>query len=207
MKIFFVCICVVFANALFGQIFKHSDSSFVDNKFCVKIPPLALIGSFSGSALRVDLEKKMLSHNALCFELGTFLPLTNRSLTNNRGVITRLEWKYYCSVEFFYKNQSYNTHDSIKSTPNYYNGYAVAKIVACLNIKYGYLDVYKKGFIMEVFVGVGVRVKDSNSTLSVIENNNIVPLGDVAGNIFANKSGRFIYPNVDVGFKIGFKAK
>jgi hypothetical protein len=111
----------------------------------------------------------------------------------------------YISIELFYKHQSYGILDSIKGTPkNYLKQFWVTKDVGCFTLKYGSLKCYKHHFIVDKFIGIGLRQKNASSSLSNIENDNIKPSGDYSLNIFANRAGVLTFINIDIGIKIGY---
>jgi hypothetical protein len=225
-KIFISVIVSLFLNPACGQMFKQTESDFLDNKFCIKMAPLAIFDAYNGSALRIGIEKKIYQNHAAYLEFGTYLPLWrpySADNANTKGVIGSLEYKYYMnkiaftsdlyfSAELFYKYQSYSAADSIDSNPDYLKKYDVSKNVASLNFKVGRLTVFKKGikgFIVDLFAGTGVRIKNVSNTLSDFENNNMIGIGDYDINKQNNlgTGGWTIVPNLLVGIKIGYRLK
>lgn len=205
--IFFVSMRVAFGQSI--------DTA--DNNFCFKIAPLALLDIYSGMSPRVGVEYKLHNTLALYNELGTYISGPN-SIQANRGVLIKIELKKYfnysghttgdyISTELFYKHQSFRTVDSISVNTKYEKEYGVVKDVGCLTVKYGRLSVFKYNVIVDVFVGLGLRYKVSHSTLTEVENEHIVPIGDYHLNIPVSQAGAFFYPNIDLGVKIGYRIK
>ena len=187
----------------------------IDSKICLKFSPLSFIDIYNGSTARMGVEYKLKDNYSLYNEIGTFIPTGNK----NSGILSRCEFKcyfnsadkingQYVSVELFYKNQSYNTKDSIRGTVKYSKDYTVSKNVGCLTIKYGFMQVCKYRFVIDGYVGLGVRGKIVRSSLTEEENNKLMSSDDSYNiNLLINKAGTFIRPNVDIGFKIGYRIK
>lgn len=189
----------------------------VDNKICVKIAPLAFLDIYSGMSPRIGIEYKVKKTFAIYNEIGTYISGPN-SMQNNKGILTKVEFKKYfnhddftsgnyISAELFYKHQSFRMIDSIYVNTKYEKEFNVTKDVGCVTIKYGKLSVFKYHFIVDAFVGLGLRYKVSKSTLTEEENKHIVPIGDYHLNIPVSEAGTFFYPNLDLGVKIGYSIK
>ncbi len=165
---------------------------------------------------RIGVEYKLRYNYSIYNEIGTFIPAQNNK---NSGILARCEFKsylndddiingQYVSVELFYKNQSYNTTDSIRSVINYSKGYTVSKNVGCITIKYGFMQVCKYRLIIDGYVGLGIKGKIVRSSLTEKENNNLKSSDDSYNiNLLVNQAGTFIRPNFDIGFKIGYRIK
>lgn len=203
------------------NVFAQNDS-LSRNEVRLFIAPLNLLDMYSGSSTRAGVEFGIKNNVTVYTEIGTFLPrsVINRYwLRKNGGLIAKSELKYYTnknksttgkffSCEIFYKVQSYETTDSIDLNPGYVKDYSVSKKVGCLTVKCGKITVNKNRFVSEYSFGLGVRFKLSESTLTATENEHIALVGDSESNVYNNKSGKFIYPNVVIlGFKIGYQLK
>lgn len=213
-------IFILLFSCYFFNAIAQSDS-LSENKLCLKIAPFSMIDSYNGSSLRLGFETKLKNNFATHIELGTFFPhsfINSFWFRNNKGLLFKAELKRYLnkksitsglynSIELFYKYQLYNTSDSINISPNYYKDYTVNKNVYCASLKFGELIVYKSGFVIDISVGLGVRYKHANSTLSYQENENILGVGDNSTNILSNKAGKFVHPNVVFGIKFGYRLK
>jgi hypothetical protein len=187
-----------------------SPKTIVDSKLCLKFAPLSILGIYTGPSIRLGAECKLKDTWSLYNEFGYFL--------GDRGAITKIELKHYLddadknvgtylSAEFAYKYQSYNDWDSIQIGTTYRKDFFVSKHVQCLTLKYGYLKVYKLGIVLDIFAGVGIRVKQAQNTLTQEENLHIKHSSDYGPNVFTNEAGNKIYPNVDLGVKIGYRIK
>jgi len=182
----------------------------------LKIAPLALLGPYEGTSLRMGLEYKMNK------EWSNYTELIHYFFNTGEGIKT--EFKYflpyyyqdnkhsssrdYFSVELFYKRQCYKTSDTIIMPYEKYNKqYNVTKSIECFTIKYGEQTTYKCGITLDVFVGLGIRLRQATNSLSNIENAHIKCEGDYGTNCIVNMASNNVYPNFDVGVKIGFRLK
>jgi hypothetical protein len=184
-------------------------------RYIIKVAPLALLGPYEGSSLRMGLEYPIRE------DWSGYTELIHYFYNTGDGVKLEFKWwansfqfdrhsldRDYVSVEFFYKHQCYMTSDTIIMPNEKYNKtYNVNKSVECLTIKYGTQTVFKCGITIDVFAGLGIRVKQAGNTLSPEENENIQHWGDYGTNRIVNMAGNFVYPNFDAGIKIGFKLK
>lgn len=186
-------------------------------RFIIKAAPLAILNGYDGPSARIGIEYKLNNEWNLYNEAGYFFIHT--------GALAKVEFKKYLSgmyadskfmssreyvsFEFFYKRQEYRTGDSIyvANGPNYYKDFNVKKSVECFTIKYGNLFVYKGGLTVDFFIGAGIRFRQGCNTLSEEENYNIKSSSDYGPNIFTNFGCRSVFPNVDIGVKIGFGVK
>jgi hypothetical protein len=203
--------------------FKAIGQSFdlLESRLSLEIAPLSLLDTYNGSSVKLGSEFKLKNNYAVYSELGTFLPrsfVNARWLRKNNGIIVKGELKryrnkekktggLYNSIELFYKYQSYGTSDTINISPVYPKDYAVYKNVYCATVKFGKLIVAQNGLLADFSIGIGVRFKTATSTLTAVENDNILGEGDNSTNILINRAGMFIYPNFSFGVKIGYRIK
>jgi hypothetical protein len=185
------------------------------NRICIKTAPFAFIDVYNGSSPRIGMEfRSKSSVYAIYNEIGTYFR-NSKEKSNIEGFLVKCELKKYIkkftnkffSIEFFYKHQSYDTFDSIEIQPYYLKYYHVSKNVYCLTFKYGSTQMGNNRFIGEAFVGIGIRYKLTKSTLTHDENNYIMPSVWHPRNIMINQAGHFLYPNIDLGIKIGYCIK
>ena len=166
---------------------------------------------------RIGIEYKIQNTFSMYNEIGTYISGPN-SMQNNTGLLSKTEFKKYFNtngftngnyfaIEFFYKHQKFRLTDSISLNTKYEKEYSVEKGVTCLTIKYGQLSAFKYRFIVDVFIGLGIRYKVSATSLTTEENKHIVPVGDYHFNLFVGEEGKFVYPNFDAGVKIGYRIK
>lgn len=209
MKKGFVIAFILLSKSIYGQ-----DNDYVEHRVYLKFAPVALLDPWNGPTVKIGTEINNEGGNAIYFELGTFFSDKTTHL-NNKGILARTEFKHYIdgeytncgaylSLELFYKHQSYQTHDSIELTPNYRKDYSLNKNVAALTFKLGYMAPLGSTFNLEIFLGLGVRIKNATSTLTADENDHIKAVADYGPNQLANVAGHFVLPNVLVGMKFAF---
>jgi hypothetical protein len=201
---------------LFFILAKAIHAQHEDNEIGIKICPLALLDPWNHSTVKMGMEFKVSGNSAVYGEMGTYI--TSYAGKRDKGLLADIEFKHYLnddfytsgkyiSLELFYKNQTYRTSDSIAIYPHYEKIYDVHKSVECCTFKFGGMKVFECEFIAEAFFGLGIRIKNATSTLTVYENQHIQSSADYGPNLFANQSGHFIYPNIDIGVKIGYRLK
>lgn len=184
-------------------------------RFIIKAAPLSLLNGYDGPSARLGVEYKLDQNLSLYNELGYFFIHT--------GAIAKVELKSYLnelvaesctkssreyvSLEFAFKRQEYRTGDSIYVNQGkyYYKDFSVRKSVECLTVKVGTLFVYKNGMTVDLFMGAGIRMRQGCNDLNKEEN--IKSSSDYGPNVWTNYAGRGIFPNVDIGVKIGFGMK
>jgi len=216
-------ILIIFLLGLISTISLGQNQSNENSEISMKIDPLAFFPPYSGPSARIGIEYKIKENWSLFNEIGYYLPLKNEEYApkNTNGYTAEIELKHYfanndktsgeyISAELFYKYHSYDTSDSISiyKTRRYLNeNYSVSKNVEAFTIKYGEMKVYSFGLIIDYYVGLGIRLKQSKNSLTDEENENIESSSDYGPNIFTNKAGNFIYPNFSLGIKIGYRIK
>lgn len=196
-----------------GPFFWMIPDSTIDSKLCVKLAPLSLLGIYNGLSVRSGLEYRVSESFAVYNELGCYF-------LYGKGITAKVEFKNYIhtektagnyySFELYYKYQDYTALDSIQLqnfTKPYSKYYDVFKNVACLTFKLGKMTVYKFGFVADAFVGLGIRFRQATNTLTHDENNSIKDSSDYGPNVIANQAGFFVYPNFDLGVKIGYRIR
>jgi hypothetical protein len=198
-----------------------------DNKFCLKLSPIALIDIYGGSSVRIGAEAKLYKNIATAldiskyyqFKLGSFAS----NMENTTGFSIRPEIKIYLNniqktngdflaVEYFYKKMAFDFSDSIKLATNvsYFKEYAIHKNISGINLKYGELQIFNSNLILEWYVGGGVRFTSGYNTLTKQEADNIVTTEESGHNglIMFYERGIFkVLFNVSVGLKIGYSFK
>ncbi len=184
-------------------------------RIIIKAAPFSLLNPYDGPSARLGIEYKVKRDVNLYNEVGYFFI--------NTGAITKVELrKYlnnlevescvmssreYLSFEFAFKRQEYKAGDSVYVNPGiyYYKDFSVRKSVECFTVKYGTLFVYKSGLTIDLFIGAGIRMRQGCNSLNKEEN--IKSSSDYGPNVAVNYAGRMIFPNVDIGLKIGFGVK
>lgn len=200
------------------------DTTLIDNKICIKTNPLAFIDYYGGCSYRLGAEFKVIHNIAFSFELGKYYDygLDKLSLMiHPNGFIIRPEIKYYLnkyklstgkyvSLDVFYKKINFDHKDSISlpSTPIFEKQYTIWKDIYGINARYGSLIVHKKKFVFEWYVGGGIRCIKGHNSLSSDEDKHVLT-GDGHGG-YADEGQRIIkgvWPNIMLGFKIGYSVK
>jgi len=200
---------------------RDRPDTLFDSRYILKLAPLSLIDPYSGPSLRMGLEFKLKGNIAGYVECGGYFPQvsSNYAVAANNGLINKVELKYYTnkegmcggdyfSIELFNKYQSYTANDSFLTTkPVYAKSYQVYKDVTCLTFKYGYTKQWRKHFVFDSFVGLGIRHHTSSNTLTTYENDHIESIGDYGLNVSENRAGSYWFPNIDFGVKVGYRFK
>ena len=197
-------------TAMHGQ----SDSSFT-NRLILKVAPLSLIDFYSGSSYKFGFEIKPISQLSITGDFGgyfrNFNVWKNYSGYNiDLGVRyylkkNSLNERYYLGVNYFYKNQGFDYHDTIQSNIEYYTDYRTQKEVTCANVNFGWLKNYRQRLVIDLFAGIGMRYKKVDSTLTIEELEKGKEYADSQSLYFLVTPGKFIYPNINVGMRIGLR--
>lgn len=225
MKSILLALTILFLSASYAQngvAFRAADAKAPDAsvvaarkwapKLCIKAAPLSLLGIYAGPSARLGVEFRLKNSWSLYHEVGYFF-------TDRHGSLTKLELKHYfedqdepdantggyISAELYYKYQYFDTSDSIQIAPKYEKNYSVSKHVECFTIKLGDMKVYPCGIVVDVFAGIGVRVKQAKNTLTAEENGRIQHSSDYGPNVFTSEAGNKVYPNIDLGVKVGYR--
>jgi hypothetical protein len=208
MKSKFAILFLLLAKLGFSQI----DAE--EHRVYIKWAPLSLIDSWNGSNLKLGTEINNQVGNAIYFEFGTYFSRAG-SYSHNKGFLARTEFKHYLGSEYdncgpyvslslMYKQQSFHTADSIDLNPIYKKDFDVHKNVGCATINVGTMAPVNNIFNLEVFIGLGIRIKNATSTLSADENNHMKSSADYGPNLFADQAGHFVLPFIDIGMKFAF---
>lgn len=190
--------------------------SLVNPKLIIKTPILSYIDIFGGLSYRLGTEFNIYKNITGGVEFGKYFSYQSE---NRKGGILRAEIKLYrnnkkragdfFSVEYLYKNTTFNFVDSfaVPAKPRYQKEYEIHKEISCLTLKWGNLSVYKKRFVYEWYLGVGVRYYSrAYNNLTNEENEHILVgegHGDLVGHAIRLVGKRFT-PNLNAGIKIGY---
>lgn len=182
------------------------ETQIKQNRLFVKVIPTSLHVPYVGRSLRVSCEYRIKEYFSIENEFGFFFD-------NSKGYIAKFEFKYYfdkpneglyCSGELYYKNQNYSTSDNFG---NELKEYTVNKNIECLTIKWGNLRVFKYGFIVEPYAGIGIRFQQNRNSLSATDNLSMEATTDYGPNIILNQARNRVYPNITAGIKVGLRLK
>ena len=194
-----------------------------ENKFSVKVNPLALIDAYGSYSYRIGTEFKIYKNFATSIEIGSYFNYGKNDgiRTNSKGFIIKPEIKMYLnrnkmttgdfiSLEYQYKKIAFNYLDSIKiaPTPTYQKEYRIYKNISSINLKFGNLKVYKNNFLFEYYVGAGIRFCRGYNSLPEIENNAVLTGEGHGSEIgYGQRSINYVRPNLTWGFKLGYSFK
>jgi hypothetical protein len=203
----------------------QTASTVPNNRFSLKLTPLALLDIYGGNSFRIGTEFKLKNNIAASLEYGTYFSYSAKGFfeplkIGTRGNILRAEVKYYrnndklCtggffSLEYLYKNISFDYIDSISIAPKptYEKRYTIYKEISCLTFKVGELNVYKNHFVVEWYAGLGLRFYTcGHNTLTEEERNGLLT-GEFHGGLIgdAQRVNAFkILPNLSLGIKVGY---
>lgn len=221
MKIKVTSILVLCACLAYGQ-----RDSLRSNKFCIEIPPLSYIDVYSLPTYQVTAEMGLYRNFSLCIEGGGYFGINGSGVFSSagrisdvKGYMAKAEIKIYTnakhisngsyiSLEGVYKKQSFNWQDSIHLTPPYLTTFRDYKNIYCLNIKIGRSEIDKSGIIFDEYFGLGVRFRNVNSTLTPqqvgalkYDDDSNYDSGLTGQEVIPGKN---VYPNIVLGFKIGY---
>lgn len=198
------------------------DNKNIYNKYYITLSPIALIDFLDYPSLRISGDAKIYKNITFSVENIFYRPLGGLLFKEDvHGYSIKPCVKYwfnkhkinggYIGLEYQYKHEDYTLPDSIKisGAAPYYKRYGMSRYINCINIKYGEITTISGRFISEFFVGVGIRFHRSNTTLSKEEYDNII-YGEEHHNVEMSQEairtiGNHIYPNITVGYKIGYR--
>ncbi|AEW00886.1 hypothetical protein A4D02_13075 [Niastella koreensis] len=201
----------------------QADTTLIDNRICIKTNPLAFIDVYGGYSYRLGAEVKVINNTAFSFELGKYYGLDSKLdvKIHPSGFIIRPEIKYYLnkhklsvgsyiSLDVFYKKINFDYADSIRfpSAPTFEKQYSISKDIYGINVKLGTLIVHKKKFVFEWYFGGGIRYIKGHNSLSSDENDHVLT-GEGHGDLISDGQRviKGIWPNLMIGFKIGYSVK
>ena len=200
--------------------------SLPEKRFWLATNPLTLIDPYFGSSCRIGVAFNIHNNISEYLEYGGYIRSFNiwDVVKNNAGFTAKAETRSYIksyetdskiflSIELFYSQQSCVRNDSIEirsqTLPTTYNKfkkeYSINKKVAGLTLNLGTTAIYYKRFVLEGFVGLGVRYRETTCTLTQEEAENRI-LGDwTVPGTWIYRCGNFISPHLNLGFRIGYK--
>ena len=192
----------------------------IDNTFSIKLNPLALIDVYGSYSYRIGTEFKIHKNYAASIEVGNYFNYGKKDgiRDNSKGYIVKPEIKMYLnkeglssgvfvSIEYEYKKIAFNYGDSISlpPTPTYYKEYRIYKDISCITLKYGQLKVYRKRFLLEWFLGAGIRICKGSNTLPAVEDNAILTGENHGSEIgWGQRNVNYVLPNFSIGLKLGY---
>jgi hypothetical protein len=218
-----VLILVVMACALFSH---GQADSITQSRIWIKTNPIDYVLGYNGKIANLGIECRLAPNYSLASELGFYYSISNSSETffNNTGLRIKEEikhysaknsgkWLGYYSLELAYGNHSFDRTDSLLyiTPPNSYEGYTklyhVSKEFYGLLVQRGFIRQFPCGFILELYVGIGLRYNQVKSNLSADElahrsfGDSTLPFD------LSLQEGNHIVPRINLGVKVGFRVR
>ncbi len=135
------------------------------NFFNIRTAPLSLIDLYAGSCYKLGIEFKVKSKTSMTFEGGRYFKKFNglSNITGQNidiGIMHYIDhhiqnYGHYFSLNYFYKEQSFDYADTIIGTPNYYKTYRTQKFVTCLNLNFGWCQLTADRIFFDLYAGLG----------------------------------------------------
>ena len=196
------------------SLFICSSATAQVSQFNLRVAPLSLIDFYNGATYKGGVEWNIVGKNAITIEGGGYLNNFN-GLTNIDGYLidigvrhyltsNNMQQSPYLAVNYFYKNQTFDYRDSIVIPIPYELNYTTSKQVHCINLNAGKVIVLKHHLLLDIYGGLGIRLKDVQSTLTEFELENAIEYNDSQSLYFLVTPGNFAYPNVNLGLRIGW---
>lgn len=184
-------------------------------KWMIKTSPLSLIDVFGNTSAVVSIEVKRRKSTSIEIGAGIFYHSLGYGLQNNRGWRSAIELRHYfkqqndryLAINLAYKNQSYEFIESIQigNSDPYEKQNAYHKKVTTLNVLYGLQKItLNKRFFLNPYVGVGLRYKQVTASGLTQEERQARDYGDSSVLLYMNSLEQKLYPNLALGFKIGW---
>ncbi len=222
MKIITLIYCSLSSIALLAQ-----------QKVCVKLSPLASIDHFTFPTIQAGIEIKLNNHFAWYSEFGikyrkclneisdTFFVVSDgfkaktelRYYPNKQKESTAIKGQYYAANVFFTRDfhntqiKYYYQNDSSKVSVD---AFGVQKDVVGVNLVYGYQEVWFKHLALDVYAGLGVRVRQVMTQHKEFEKDRDKMLLPVDFNFVSMREGidanggMTVIPSLTLSFRIGY---
>jgi hypothetical protein len=219
---------ILFIILISTKIVCGQKDSVVDNRFCINTAPLSFIDVFGGNSYRIGLEYKLYKNIAHSIEIGKYFNYSAKGFftplkINPQGFIIRTSLKYYLnkksrtvgdylSIEYLYKNITFDYLDSIRIKPNpvFQKQYTIHKEISAVTIKYGSTKIFKNRFVIDLYAGIGARFFTKGYSTLTPEEEAGVLTGENHDDLVGG--GQRVYkdfwiPNLNAGIKLGFRVK
>lgn len=200
---------------IFNISFCQSKYPNSDEKLVLTASIPALFDPYDGSSLRLGLEFPLSDKNKVSLEAGKYFSDFTSIKKNIKGNILNPSIKFYftereaTSIEYLFKDFSFDTQDSIKvDNININKTYRIHRKVHGIALKYYYRQYLFKNLFYEFYAGLGIRYIISRSNLTPLENQNRLDdelHGSTQIENEINRTGNFIRPNIQCGVKLGYK--
>ncbi len=216
---FIIIILISVSNHAEGQ------DTLVFNSIIFKVAPLAFVNFYSLPTAQAGFEFRFTPRTAIDFSYGQIIGKGSYGETGH-GFKSKFEVrrylrpkhehrliKSYVAIEGYYNQEDYSSRgeftieDSVGTIDQifYIEEYRIKKKVGGLNLKYGFTISILKRFVLNVYGGVGVRVKetihfDRSRPKDIYYDQDLARYN-------RDKEGNYVYPNLTIGLKIGYVLK
>ncbi|HNP97849.1 MAG TPA: hypothetical protein PKK99_02285 [Bacteroidia bacterium] len=187
--------------------------------FIFKIAPLSFTDEVSFRSTQFAIEYFLSPKYSLEASYGQVYGkeyLTNSSASGFKSKLefrkynhSEKEKKYYSyfAGNIFFNNLDYETRgqfmNSTDSTDIYEENYFVRKKSFGINVKYGFELTVLKHFILDVYGGLGLRIKDVKQTGRIRPEDEYYSI-DPNSREIRDRAGNYGVPDLSLGFKVGY---
>ncbi len=207
--------CILLVILLLPSLTKAQHDSLITNRLNVRMAPLSFIDFYSGSCYKLGFEVRTFRQFSITGDFGGYFRNFN-GFKNFSGYNVDIGLRYYLNknyinqrfylmLNYFYKNQGFDFTYFVQEETANKTEFRTQKYVTCMNVNFGWLKLYKNRFVLDLFAGIGVRYKKVNSTLSEQKFQTGNVYSDSQSLFFVLTPGKFIYPNINVGLRIGLR--
>ncbi|MNV27067.1 hypothetical protein D3C71_1182040 [compost metagenome] len=188
-----------------------ADSIPHQKRVSLQIAPLALIDFYNASSYKLGTEIRLSRSIYVSADFGGYFSNFN-GLRNMRGgnVDFRIKYRFpnsnsTISVNYFYKKQSFEYHDSYEEEPDVPIVVYTRKQVNCINVNYEHKVLDDKWGYINLFAGLGVRFREVHSSFETHHDfDRLVKGGDSQSLYFVLIPGQNTWLNVTFGLRMGF---
>lgn len=152
----------------------------------------------------------------MMLEYGGYFPNFN-GLRNLEGSLYNGEWRHYLlsksvrnngvylAADVFYKEQRFEYQDAFVDIPDEKVTIYTEKYVACFNINLGMCAISEKRLLLDFFVGLGIRNKVIHCSYAIDDLEKMREFRDSQSLHLLMAPGKFTYPNLNLGFRLGYR--
>ena len=182
------------------------------------VAPLALIDIYDGASFRAGGELFVKKNISVALHGGTYIDYLKATKIDPKGFLIKPSVRYYMpkkkyrrylALEYMHKEQEYAFVDKlVVNEVGQEMKYGMSRKVHALNFKYGKIVNLGRHFILDWYLGVGVRKIKSANDLSDDQQQFVNSVGNecTAQENLIRQTGNLIYPDFQLGLKLGFKA-
>lgn len=182
-------------------------------RLALQISPLALVDVYSGSNYKIGTTIRLTESFFFSADFGGYFK-NFTMFRNNKGFVSDFRIRYQfpdsysgISINYFYKQQAFDYHDSFKSNPGVPITVHTQKYINCLNVNYEHWFPFliNERAYFTLIVGAGIRFRNVISTLQTKkEFYDLEEAGDSPAflmNMFPGNTPRL---NANIGLRLGF---